>query len=71
MNDWNENNLTEDNPSVGQPPTDNGASRDPQQLRAELDDTRDRLLRMTAELENYRKRASRELEVIRAKFLTR
>ncbi|MCE9555179.1 MAG: nucleotide exchange factor GrpE [Planctomycetes bacterium] len=62
MNDWNENNLTEDNPGVGQPPTDNGASGDPQQLRAELDDTRDRLLRMTAELENYRKRASRELE---------
>lgn len=35
---------------------------DASNVAAELNDTRDRLLRTTAELENYRKRASRELE---------
>jgi molecular chaperone GrpE len=35
------------------------------ELRSELDAARDKTLRVTAELENYRKRASRELETER------
>jgi len=38
------------------------AEDETQDVAAELAETRDRLLRMTAELENYRKRASRELQ---------
>lgn len=48
------------------PEADDGAVSsaevDASNVAAELEETRDRLLRMTAELENYRKRASRELE---------
>jgi molecular chaperone GrpE len=35
---------------------------DPAALRAELDETRDRLLRLSADFDNYRKRAARERE---------
>jgi molecular chaperone GrpE len=38
------------------------ADNDPQQLAAELEEVRDRLLRTTAELENTRKRTARELQ---------
>ncbi|MEN6459711.1 MAG: nucleotide exchange factor GrpE [Thermoguttaceae bacterium] len=45
------------------PPQSEPPAQDPTaQLRAELDAAKDRVLRSHAELENYRKRASRELE---------
>ena len=58
-------NREEQNMGAGQAATGDDLSPpdgQSQQLAAELDDARDRLLRTTAELENFRKRAARELD---------
>ena len=51
-------------PSAGTPPEDRGPGEI--DLVAELSETREKLLRSQAELENFRKRARRELEEARA-----
>ncbi len=47
---------------VGRPPESPEMDLELEQLRAELEDAKDRALRMQAELENYRKRVARQMD---------